>query len=224
MFVFKNAWKSVIRNKGRNILIAIIVAIIAAAATIGLSIRQAANSARETGLENTSVTGQISVDRSKLISASSTSGSSSSSGQPDFSAIREALSDKELKLSDYQKYAKLSSVASSYYTETSSLAKTDSFQAVSTTSSDSSSSSSESSNANAQQGPGGGMGGGMEATTVSGDFQLVGFSSDQAVKNASNGSFTMTSGEVFGYDATDDNEVIISKSLADFNNLKVGST
>lgn len=224
MFVFKNAWKSVIRNKGRNILIAIIVAIIAAAATIGLSIRQAANSARETGLENTSVTGQISVDRSKLISASNTSGSSTTDARPDFSAIREALSDKELKLSDYQQYAKLSSVASSYYTETSSLAKTDSFQAVSTTSSDSSSSSSESSNANAQQGPGGGMGGGMEATTVSGDFQLVGFSSDQAVKNASNGSFTMASGEVFGYDATDDNEVIISKSLADFNNLKVGST
>lgn len=220
MFVFKNAWKSVIRNKGRNILIAIIVAIIAAAATIGLSIRQAANSARETGLENTSVTGQISVDRSKLISASNTSGSSTTDARPDFSAIREALSDKELKLSDYQQYAKLSSVASSYYTETSSLAKTDSFQAVSTTSSDSSSSSSESSNANAQQRPGGGM----EATTVSGDFQLVGFSSDQAVKNASNGSFTMTSGEVFGYDATDDNEVIISKSLADFNNLKVGST
>ncbi len=224
MFVFKNAWKSVIRNKGRNILIAIIVAIIAAAATIGLSIRQAANSARETGLENTSVTGQISVDRSKLISASNTSGSSTTDARPDFSAIREALSDKELKLSDYQQYAKLSSVASSYYTETSSLAKTDSFQAVSTTSSDNSSSSSESSNADAQQGPGGGMGGGMGATTISGDFQLVGFSSDQAVKNASNGSFTMTSGEVFGYDATDDNEVIISKSLADFNNLKVGST
>ena len=40
MFVVKNAWKSVTRNKGRNMLI--IVIIIAAAATIGLSIRQAA--------------------------------------------------------------------------------------------------------------------------------------------------------------------------------------
>ncbi|KFI82535.1 ABC transporter permease [Bifidobacterium psychraerophilum] len=225
MFVFKNAWKSVIRNKGRNILIAIIVAIIAAAATIGLSIRQSANTARETGLENTSVTGQISVDRSKLINASSTSSSSSSGSQPDFSAIREALSDKELSLSDYQKYAKLSSVSSSYYTETTSLAETDSFQPVSTTSSSSSSSSSSSgsSDSNAQQ-PGGGMGGGMESTTSSGDFQLVGFSSDEAVKNASNGSFTMTSGEVFDYTTSSDKQVIISKSLADFNNLKVGST
>lgn len=42
MFVVKNAWKSVTRNKGRNMLIIVIVTIIAAVATIGLSIRQAA--------------------------------------------------------------------------------------------------------------------------------------------------------------------------------------
>ncbi len=36
MFVVKNAWKSVTRNKGRNMLIIVIVTIIAAAATIGL--------------------------------------------------------------------------------------------------------------------------------------------------------------------------------------------
>ena len=41
MFVVKNAWKSVTRNKGRNMLIIVIVTIIAAAATIGLSTRQA---------------------------------------------------------------------------------------------------------------------------------------------------------------------------------------
>ena len=43
MFVVKNAWKSVTHNKGRNMLIIVIVTIIAAAATIGLSIRQAAS-------------------------------------------------------------------------------------------------------------------------------------------------------------------------------------
>lgn len=68
MFVFRNAWKSVTRNKGRNILIIVIVTIIAA--TIGLSIRQAAATARTSGLENTTVTAQISLDRSKLISES----------------------------------------------------------------------------------------------------------------------------------------------------------
>jgi len=49
MFVVKNAWKSVTRNKGRNMLIIVIVTIIAAAATIGLSIRQAAAPARNSG-------------------------------------------------------------------------------------------------------------------------------------------------------------------------------
>lgn len=56
MFVVKNAWKSVTRNKGRNMLIIVIVTIIAAAATIGLSIRQAAATARSSGLDNTTVT------------------------------------------------------------------------------------------------------------------------------------------------------------------------
>lgn len=70
MFVISNALRSVIRNKGRNILIIIIVTIIATAATIGLAIRQAAQTARDTGLENTTISAQISLDRSALIGQS----------------------------------------------------------------------------------------------------------------------------------------------------------
>ena len=249
MFVLRNAAKSVTRNKGRNILVIVIVTIIAAAATIGLSIRQAAATARTSGLENTTITAQISLDREKLISESrqnSDSGSSDSSGsdssdggQPDFDSMRSALADKQLSLSDYQKYAKASSsVKSTYYTETTGLAATDNFQPVSdsTSSSDSSSTSgsSDSSDSSQQNGegspmggePGGGgdMGGGQDTTMVSGDFSLVGFSSDEAVSNASNGTFTMSDGQVFGYDESSDGDVIISKSLADFNNLSVGDT
>lgn len=254
MFVLNNAWNNVVRNKGRNILIIIVVAIIAAAATIGLAIRQAAQTARDTGLSNTTVTAQISVDRAKLMSESqasasssstSSSGSSSSSdGKPDFESMRSALSDKQLSLSEYQKYAKASSaVKSTYYTETTSLAATDSFQPVesSESSSDSSSnssssSSSDSSSANTgnqpsanapdqgDQGSQGSQGGKGGMAQQSGDFSLVGFSSDTAVENAANGSFTMTSGEVFGYTSSSDGDVIISQSLATFNNLKVGDT
>lgn len=165
MFVVKNAWKSVTRNKGRNILVIIIVTIIAIAATIGLSIRQAATTARNTGLENTTVTAQISLDREKLISESRNQSNSSESDASD------------------------------------------------------------------QSGEGrpnvGGMGGGKDfggASMVSGDFSLVGFSSDEAVSNTSNGSFTMVDGKVFGYDKSSDGDAIISKSLADFNALSVGDT
>lgn len=62
--------------------------------------------------------------------------------------------------------------------------------------------------------------GGMMMT--SGDFTLTGFSSDTAIANAANGTFTMASGEVFGYGESDNGKVIISKALADFNGLKVG--
>ena len=165
MFVVKNAWKSVTRNKGRNILVIIIVTIIAIAATIGLSIRQAATTARNTGLENTTVTAQISLDREKLISESRNQSNSSESDTSD------------------------------------------------------------------QSGEGrpnvGGMGGGKDfggTSMVSGDFSLVGFSSDEAVSNTSNGSFTMVDGKVFGYDKSSDGDAIISKSLADFNALSVGDT
>ena len=71
------------------------------------------------------------------------------------------------------------------------------------------------------------MGGGKDfggASMVSGDFSLVGFSSDEAVSNTSNGSFTMVDGKVFGYDKSSDGDAIISKSLADFNALSVGDT
>ncbi|MEQ6116732.1 ABC transporter permease [Bifidobacterium bifidum] len=55
-----------------------------------------------------------------------------------------------------------------------------------------------------------------------GDFTLTGFSSDTAIANAANGTFTMSSGEVFGYGESDNGKVIISKALADFNDPKVG--
>ena len=148
MFVVKNAWKSVTRNKGRNMLIIVIVTIIAAAATIDLSIRQAAATARSSGLDNTTVTAQISLDRGKLISESreqskSDSDSSDASAKPDFDAMRSALADKQFSLADYQKYAKASSaVKSTYYMETTGLAATDDFQPVTDSSGSDSSSSS----------------------------------------------------------------------------------
>lgn len=256
MFVLNNAWKTVIRNKGRNILIVLIVAIIAAAATIGLAIRSAADNARETGLANTSVTATISVDRSKIMeqaraaSSSDSSDSSSSSDSagdsssdtaaPDFDSMRSALEGSSLTLADYQKYEKASSVpVSSYYSESTGVSGTDSFQPVESSSanaanSSDSSSSSGSSDANAGNGQGmqapdggqnmGGRDGGPGNMMASGDFTLTGFSSDTAIANAANGSFTMSSGSVFGYDESDNGKVIISKTLADFNGLSVGDT
>ena len=240
MFVLKNAWRSVVRNAGRNILIVVIVAVIAAAATVGLAIRNAAQTARETGLSSTTVTATIDMDRDKMMSAAQSSQSSSSDGKPDKDAMRKALDQSSLTLAEYKKYAKASSVpVTTYYTETTSVNGTDSFQPVETSTSNSeknassSSSSSDSGSSESRGGEGGpdgqgGQGGqnaqGGPGGMTSGDFSLIGFSSDAAVSNAANGSFTMASGKVFGYGADSDGQVIIPQALAKFNGLKVGST
>ncbi|OZG58271.1 ABC transporter permease [Bifidobacterium tissieri] len=239
MFIVKNAWRSVVRNKGRNILIVAIVAIIAAAATIGLSIRDAAQTARDEGLANTEVTATISLDRDKLISearqnasSGSDDSSDSSGGQPDFDAMRSALDQSSLTLADYQKYAKASSVnVTTYYSEETGVSATDDFQPVETSTSSNASDSSSgtssdtSTNTDGNQ-PGGpdGQQGGPGGSMTQGDFTLTGFSSDKAIANARNGSFTMVDGEVFGYDSSSDGQAIISQSLAEFNNLNVGDT
>jgi putative ABC transport system permease protein len=234
MFMIANAWKNVIRNKGRNLLVMVIVAIIAAAAAIGLSIRQAAQSARATGLANTTVTAQISLDRSKLMAAAQKQ--SANGTQPDFQALRQSLAGKELSLTDYQKYAKTSTaVKSTYYSQSAGLSATTGFQPVSTSSSSTSGSTSDSttsgqsgsqgSSGSSQSSQGYGADGPMGGRGMdSGDFKLTGFSSDAAVANAANGKFTMSSGKVFGYDKTANGQIIISKALAQFNNLKVGDT
>ncbi|MBQ8802936.1 MAG: hypothetical protein IJZ53_04805 [Tyzzerella sp.] len=68
MYIFKNALKSIARSKGRNILIGIIVLVISVAACIGLSIRNAAEDARGATMEGISITAQISIDRSAMMS------------------------------------------------------------------------------------------------------------------------------------------------------------
>ena len=56
MYIIKNALKCIGRSKGRTILIGAIVLVIALSSCVGLSIRQAAESAREETLASMSVT------------------------------------------------------------------------------------------------------------------------------------------------------------------------
>ena len=67
MYIIKNALRCIGRSKGRNILIGIIALVIAISACIGLSIRQAAESAKTSALEGMSVTATISYDRASAM-------------------------------------------------------------------------------------------------------------------------------------------------------------
>ena len=67
MYILKNALRCIGRSKGRNVLIGIIALVIATSACLGLSIRQAAESAKKTTLEGLTVTASIAYDRSSMM-------------------------------------------------------------------------------------------------------------------------------------------------------------
>ena len=109
MYLIKNAWKNVIRSKGRNILIFLIVFAITLAATISLAIRQAAETAKTDGLEDTEITAQITFDRQSMMKSMGEAGA-------DRSDMKEKMAQVEgLSLSQLQKYAKSDAVSNFYY-------------------------------------------------------------------------------------------------------------
>ena len=77
MYIFKNSFRNTVRNKGRTILTGIIIVVIAFSSCVALSIRQAAQTAKEEALEGLSITAQISLDRSSMMKENSQSSDSS---------------------------------------------------------------------------------------------------------------------------------------------------
>lgn len=214
--------KCITRSKGRNVLIGVIVLVISVSACIGLSIRQAAQNAKEDTLEGLSITATISFDRRSMMSQM---GGRGEGGQPPSGGFdREQFSEmmgsaSELSLEDYQKYAKASSVKDFYYTLTASLNATDSFSAVT---SEAESETQSGFGGNAQSGMGG-RGGKGRFDAMSGDFQVVGYSSDTAMTDFLNGNASISEGEMFDEGTTEYN-CIISEELAAFNSTAVGDS
>lgn len=68
MYIIKNALRCIGRSKGRNILIGVIVLVIAVSSCIGLSIRQAADDAKEKTMDSMTITATISFDRQAMMS------------------------------------------------------------------------------------------------------------------------------------------------------------
>lgn len=217
MYVFKNALRSISRAKGRNILVGIIVLVIAISTCVALSIRESAAKAKESTLEAIEITAQISVDRQAMMK-----NSTSSSGTPDPSAMRNAFSGaSSLTLDQMLTYAKAESVKNFYYTLTTSL-NGSTINPIDTTSSTTSSSSSSTTNSNSKGMPQSGQGG-FGRMGVQGDFTVIGYSTDTAMTTFVKGTTTITSGAIFD-EGTKDNVCVISDELALYNSLKVGDS
>ena len=67
MFIFKNAWISIIRNKGRNILIGVIILVIACACTITLAINNTASDLIDAYSNSYSKELTLSFDRKQMM-------------------------------------------------------------------------------------------------------------------------------------------------------------
>ena len=214
MYIVKNALRNLLRSKGRNILIGLIVLVIAVASCLALSIRQAAVTARESGLENLAVTAQISLDRQAMLQKIQQGGGDMKDAFQNMTA---------LSLEEMQTYAKSQYVKDFTYTLTTSLNAGEGLEAV-----DTSGSSDSGDNAQDQQPPNlpdGGMGGRfpLEGMGAQGDFTLVGYSSPSAMTAFVAGTCQVTDGEVFD-EAAAEPVCLISDELATLNGLQVGDT
>ena len=119
MYIIKNALRCIGRSKGRSILIGIIALVIAISACIGLSIRQAAESAKVSALEGMSITATIDYDRAGAM-GNMNGGRPGSGGMPNGEFDKEMLEElmgrsKSLSLEEYQTYATAKSVKDFYY-------------------------------------------------------------------------------------------------------------
>ncbi len=200
MFILKNAWLSIKRTKGRNILIGIILLLIAVTSSIALAIKSSANELVDTYTIKNDIIGTLSFNRQKMMGDGTGEQPSKEDREEIFSNI------SSLTLENIEDYADSEYVTNYYYSNSVSLDGS-SIEAVTSTSSEDS---------NMPYRPQGGMQSGA------GDFTLTGYSSLDAMTDFVNGTFTIEEGSVF--EDFDSNYCIISNELATDNDLSVGDT
>ena len=210
MFIIKNAWRNIMRAKGRSVLIGIIVTMIAFSACIGLCIRQSAQTARTNALNNMTITAEISPDREKAMEKSA------DGGRVDPSKMGEAMAP-ELSLEELEKYKAAEAVKDFYYSLSASLNASGNTKAYSTSNSESAAQNAAGANAGNTEKDG------KPSRMAEGDFAVTGYSSDTAMTDFTNGNYTITSGKMFEQGKAD-NTAVISDELASYNNVKVGDS
>lgn len=239
MYILKNSLMSIIRSKGRNILIGIIILVISAACTVTLAIRNTANNLVANYRESTDLIATLSFDRNSLTQEFKGGEEAQRENIETFNNI------ESFKVSDIENYGNSQYLKSFYYLYTTSLNSdtitkaTDQIEyevedAQTTTSTTTSVS------GNNQGGKGGN--GGMSyhtntnTTTVitkskeifqnsrnlTGDFQINGYSSYDAMTEFVNGTYQITEGSMIS--TLDDFECVVNSELATLNEITVGST
>ena len=245
MYILKNSLISIFRNKGRNILIGLIILTIACASTVTLAIRNTANTIVKSYEESHDLIATISFDRRQL-------GKNFKGGEDAQKENIEAFNNiQSVTIDDVKSYGESSYLKGYYYTYTTSLNSdtlskaTDSFEYevedTQTSTSSNTTTSTTGSFGNRPDMPEGQMGERHTITenntttvitkskerfesdkNLTGDFELDGYSSYDAMTEFTEGTSTITDGEMIS--DFNDFECVISSELATLNSIKVGDT
>lgn len=203
MFILKNAWISITRNKGRNILIGVIILIIACACTITLAIKNTANDLITSYKNAYEKEVTISFDRSNMMKDFDMSKESSRE------EAKEAFSNiSSYTIEDIINYADSTYIENYYYTYSLSL-NGSSIEKAESEMPD-----------NIPSNNRGGKVGDMQSSSL--DFTLTGYSSLDSMTEFINGTYTMTEIADDAWDkAFDGNYVFINEELATYNSLSL---
>lgn len=238
MYILKNALVSITRNKGRNILIAIIIVVISAACAITLAIRQSADTIVNAYETKNPIEATIGMDRNTLMNSLREGDKTQEEMIEAFNAIASLTEEQIISYgtSDY--------IKEYYYTYSLGVnAKdikeaTDSLVKEKTEVKTETNTSTWGDNAPPLRPDGKGSGpGGMRTdkkttTTITekifnekaqnGAFTLIGYNSYEDMKKFINGEYSIVEGEVSNNFYA--NDCVISEELANLNELSVGDT
>lgn len=202
MYILKNAYKAVIRNIGRNILIGILLLVISIASTISLAILNTSNTLIESYQSKYDIEATIGINRDNMMK----------DFDPSNRGNRDKLVDNfkdigNLSISDILLYANSNYVKNYYYTVQIGLDGK---------SIDPASSQKEGDNSfGAKRFPG--KGGMMQSNT---DFRLIAYSSLEAMNEFISGKYVIVDGSYL----EEEKNCMINSELATLNGISVGDT
>lgn len=240
MYVFKNAFTSIIRNKGRNILIGIIIIVISASCAITLSIRNSAEKIVDAYNNKYNVEASIGMNRESLMKSlmgkdeDDKETENEKNSQEDMINIFNEI--ESVTVEEINSYGDSKYVSSYYYIYNTSMDAEDLEEATDSLVKETTTTTTKTEQFGGGNFPGrpGGSGGNKTTTTTTkieeifnkratnGAFTIIGYSSYEAMSDFIIGNYTITEGEV-NSDFTS-NGCVISEELATLNELEVGDT
>ena len=205
MFIFKNAWISITRNKGRNILIGAIILVIACACTVTLAINNTASDLINSYSSAYDKELTLSFDRKQMM------GDFDMRGEEGREQAKEKFENiATYTIDDVKTFAEAEHIESYYYTYSFSLNGNNIEKAEIEI---------ESQKGGFGGRPGGNRGG-FGGTSM--DFTLTGYSSLESMSEFINGTYTMTEITDNAWDvAFNGNYVFINEELASYNELSL---